>query len=382
MNKMSFENKSIIAVLGGGQLGRMMIQAAIDFDFKIKCLDPDANAPCKYIAHEFVNGSLQDYSTVIEFAKDADIVTIEIEAVSIEALEYLKKQGKKVYPQPHILRIIQDKRRQKQFFIENEIPTSPFILTESREDLLNNVDFLPAVHKIGKGGYDGRGVQIIKAEKEIENGFDAPSVLEKLVDFEKEIAVIVAQNEAGECVTFPVVEMVFHPTANLVEYLFSPAQIEEEIAQKAEEIALKTAKSLGIIGLLAVEMFLTKTGEILVNEVAPRTHNSGHQTIKGNDVSQFEQHLRAILNLPLGNTAANGFAAMVNLLGEDGFEGEPFYEGMDKVLAIKGIHPFLYGKSTTKPFRKMGHVTIVDKDFEKLKEKVIFVKETLKVKSL
>lgn len=378
---MSFDNNKTIAVLGGGQLGRMLIQAAIDFDFKIKCLDPDKNAPCRFIAHEFVVGNLTDFDTVVEFGKDADIITIEIEAVSIDALDALEKLGKKVFPQPTVLRKIQDKRIQKQFFKANEIPTADFVLTENLADLKNLSHFLPAVHKIGKGGYDGRGVQIIKNDAEWINGFDAPSVLEKLVDFEKEIAVIVAQNEAGECVTFPVVEMVFHPTANLVEYLYSPANISEEQAKKAEEIAIKTAQAFGIIGLLAVEMFLTKDGEILVNEVAPRTHNSGHQTIKGNDVSQFEQHLRAIQNLPLGNTDSINYAAMVNLLGEAEFEGTPLYEGMDKILTIKGIHPFLYGKAQTKPFRKMGHVTIVANNFEELKEKVYFVKETIKVKS-
>lgn len=378
---MAFDTNTTIAVLGGGQLGRMLIQAAIDFDVKINSLDPDPEAPCKHIAHRFQIGSLNDYETVMQFAEKADVVTIEIENVNIEALFSLEKQGKKVFPQPTVLQIIQDKRLQKQFFKDNNLPTADFILTENRVEVADNQSFLPAVHKIGKGGYDGRGVQVLRSIDAIDKAFDAPSVLEKLVDFEKELAVIVARNENGEIKTFPVVEMVFHPTANLVEYLFSPAQISDEIAEKAQEIAYKTAQAFGIVGLLAVELFLTKNGEILINEVAPRPHNSGHQTIKGNDVSQYEQHLRAILNLPLGDTSEHSFSAMVNLLGEEGYEGNVNYEGMDEILAVAGVHPFLYGKAITKPFRKMGHVTIVEQNFEKLKQKITFVKKTLKVVS-
>jgi 5-(carboxyamino)imidazole ribonucleotide synthase len=376
---MNFDNTKKLGILGGGQLGRMLIQAAIDFDFKIKILDPDADAPCRYIAHEFVNGSLKDYETVMAFGADCDTITIEIENVNVDALEALEKQGKKVYPQPSVLRIIQDKRIQKQFYKEKSLPTADFILTDNQADLENHLDFLPAVHKLGKEGYDGKGVQVLRSASDVSKAFDKPSVLEKMIDFEKELAVIVARNADGEMKTFPVVEMVFHPEANLVEYLFAPAQISDEIAQKAEEIAKNTAKSFGIIGLLAVEMFLTKDSEILINEVAPRPHNSGHQTIRANDVSQFEQHLRAILNLPLGETNAHSMSAMVNLLGEEGYSGEAIYEGIEKCIAIGGIHPFLYGKRFTKPFRKMGHVTIIAEDFEKLKEKVIFVKNNLKV---
>lgn len=378
---MSFQNATTIAVLGGGQLGRMLIQSAIDFDINIHCLDPAPEAPCKFIAHKFTVGSLQNFDTVIAFAENADVVTIEIENVNIDALEALEKSGKKVFPQPSVLRKIQDKRIQKQFFKDNGLPTADFVLTENLTGLKQYAHFLPAVHKIGKGGYDGRGVQVLKTEAELEKGFDAPSVLEKLVDFEKELAVIVARNEDGQIHTFPVVEMVFHPTANLVEYLFSPASISNKIAENAQNIAKKTAEAFGIVGLLAVEMFLTKSGEILINEVAPRPHNSGHQTIKGNDVSQYEQHLRAILNFPLGVTTSRGLSAMVNLLGEDGYEGNAVYQGMNEVLNIEGVHPFLYGKKTTKPFRKMGHVTIVDNDLDSLKDKVEFVKKTLKVVS-
>lgn len=376
---MNFRQGTTIAVLGGGQLGRMLVQAAIDFDLTINCLDPDAHAPCKDIAHIFTVGSLNDFNTVMAFAEDAAIVTIEIENVNLEALEALEKLGKKVFPQPSVLRKIKDKRVQKQFFVDNHLPTAEFILTENLSDLEKNADFLPAVHKIGEGGYDGKGVQVIRSKKDIEKGFDAPSVLEKLVDFEKELAVVVARNESGELKTFPVVEMVFHPIANLVEYLFSPASITAEIAEKAQQIAKETAEAFGVVGLLAVEMFLTKSGEILINEVAPRPHNSGHQTIKGNDVSQYEQHLRAILNLPLGATTSRGLSAMVNLLGEENHEGNALYQGMETVLKVEGVHPFLYGKKITKPFRKMGHVTIVDEKLDSLKEKVEFVKQTLKV---
>lgn len=376
---MNFDNTKKLGILGGGQLGRMLIQAAIDFDFKIKILDPYSEAPCKYIAHEFQNGSLNDYETVMAFGADCDTITIEIENVNLEALEALENHGKRVFPQPSVLRLIKDKRVQKAFYQSKGLPTADFILTDNQEDTKKYASFLPAVHKLGQGGYDGKGVQVIRTEADFSKAFDAPSVLEKMVDFEKELAVIVARNENGETKTFPVVEMVFHPEANLVEYLFAPANISKETEQKAEEIAIKTAEAFGIVGLLAVEMFLTKEGEILINEVAPRPHNSGHQTIRANDVSQFEQHLRAILNLPLGSTNAHSMAAMVNLLGEEGFSGEAIYEGMDEIIKIEGVHPFLYGKKFTKPFRKMGHITIIDQNFEKLKEKVNFVKETIKV---
>lgn len=376
-----FDNTKKLGILGGGQLGRMIIQAAIDFDFTIKSLDPDPDAPCKYIAHEFVNGSLNDYDTVIAFGQDCDIITIEIENVNIEALETFEKQGKVVYPQPSVLRLIKDKRIQKQFYKDNNLPTADFVLTENQADVSHCLDFLPAVHKLGQGGYDGKGVQVLRTESDITKAFGQPSVLEKMIDFEKELAVIVARNPSGETKTFPVVEMVFHPEANLVEYLFSPAEISEDIAAKAKQIAIKTAEAFGVVGLLAVEMFLTREGEVLINEVAPRPHNSGHQSIRANDVSQYEQHIRAIFDLPLGSTNAHSKAAMVNLLGEEGYSGEAVYEGMNDVLAIEGVHPFLYGKKLTKPFRKMGHVTIIDQSFEKLKEKVIFVKKSLKVKT-
>ena len=297
----------------------------------------------------------------------------------MEALEALEREGKKVFPQPHVIRLIQDKRTQKQFYKDHGLPTADFILTEDRKDVCNHIDFLPAFHKLGRDGYDGKGVQRIASPADFEKAFDAPGLLEKAVDFEKELAVIVARNEKGELATFPTVEMVFHPEANLVEYLFAPADISEEIEKQAEDLAKKTAQAIGIVGLLAVEMFLTKDGQVLINEVAPRPHNSGHHTIRANFTSQFEQHWRAILNLPLGDTTAYTPAAMVNLLGEEGHTGPAYYEGMDDVLSTHGIFPFLYGKKITKPFRKMGHITVTGSDLAKLKEKAEWVKGALKV---
>lgn len=381
MEKMKdrFNQNIQLGVLGGGQLGRMLIQSAINFNLDVHILDPDPEAPCKDIATYFTLGALTDYDTVYQWGKELDLITIEIENVNVKALKALQKEGKKVYPQPEVIELIQDKRTQKQFYADNNIPTAAFVLVENKEDVKKHLDFLPAVNKLGREGYDGRGVQKIKSEKEIGMAFDKPGLLEKFVDFEKEISVIVARNESGETSTFPVVELVFHPVHNLVEYLFAPADISAEVARKAEEIAVKVIEQLDMVGLLAVEMFLTKEGEVLVNEVAPRTHNSGHQTIEANITSQFEQHLRAVLNLPLGATDAKIPSAMVNLLGEANFSGEAKYTGMDAVLAIPGVAIHLYGKKFTKPFRKMGHITIVDPEIESLKKKARQVKDTLKV---
>lgn len=367
-----------IGVLGGGQLGRMLIQSAIDFNIHFSVLDPDGNAPCSKIS-DFTSGKLTDFDTVVAFGKHLDLITIEIENVSVAALKELVKQGKQVYPQPEVIELIQDKRTQKEFYRQNHFPTAEFVLTDTKEDVKNNKDFLPAVNKLGKEGYDGRGVQILRSESDLDKAFDRPSLLEKLIDFEKEISVIVARNASGDVVCYPPVEMVFHPEANLVEYLFSPAQVSDTIAKKAEELARGIIEKLNMVGLLAVEMFVTKNGDVLVNEIAPRPHNSGHQTIEANITSQYEQHLRAILNWPLGSTDMIMPSAMVNLLGEDGYAGEAKYQGMTEVLSQKGVHVHLYGKKTTKPFRKMGHVTIVDADIESLKKKATFVKQTLKV---
>ncbi|MDQ1086530.1 5-(carboxyamino)imidazole ribonucleotide synthase [Siphonobacter sp. SORGH_AS_1065] len=366
-------------LLGGGQLGRMLLQVAIDFDLSIKVLDPDAQASCAEIAPEFVVGSFQDFDTVYAFGKDLEVITIEIEAVNLDALKKLQSEGVRVFPQPEIVEIIQDKRLQKQFYRDHNLPTSDFVLVENQADARRHADFLPAFNKLGKGGYDGRGVQRIATAADFDKAFDAPGLLEKAVDFEKELAVIVARNERGDVKTFPTVEMVFHPEANMVDYLFAPASIPAEVDARAQFIASRTAEAFGIVGLLAVEMFLTKDGEILINEVAPRPHNSGHHTLRANDVSQFEQHLRAVLNWPLGDTKAHSYAAMINLLGAEGYEGEAKYEGMENLLETPGVHPFLYGKKITKPFRKMGHITVVDKELETLKKKVEALKNAVRI---
>ncbi|GCC51201.1 5-(carboxyamino)imidazole ribonucleotide synthase [Chryseotalea sanaruensis] len=372
-----FTNKKL-GILGGGQLGRMLIQSAIDFNMSVAVLDPDAAAPCSFMA-DFTVGKLTDYETVLNFGKRCDIITIEIENVNTQALKELVKMGKQVYPQPEVIELIQDKRVQKKFYEEYRIPTAEFILVDSKVEVIKQKDFLPAVNKLGKEGYDGRGVQLLRTEKDLDKAFDAPGLLEKLIDFEKEIAVIVARNENGDIVSYPAVEMVFHPEKNLVEYLFAPASLPGNVLQEADRIARKVIKSLNMTGLLAVEMFVTKDGKVLVNEVAPRPHNSGHQSIEANITSQYEQHLRAIYNLPLGACNTVLPSAMVNLLGEEGHEGVARYQGFEEIAKLPGVHVHLYGKHLTKPFRKMGHVTIVDINVERLKQTTQLVKQTLKV---
>jgi len=374
-------NSPILGVLGGGQLGRMLIQSAINYNQDIHILDPDSNAPCKDFAQEFTVGSLKDFDTVYEFGSKCDVITVEIESVNTEALEKLEQEGKRVYPQPHILRLIQDKRAQKEFYRSNGIPTADFILTANKDEVIHNVDFLPAVNKLGKEGYDGRGVQILRTSSDFDKAFDAPGLLEKLIDFDREIAVTVARNANGDMEVYPSVECAFHPTANLVEFLFAPAEITKEIEIQASEIAKAVILKLDMVGILAVEMFVTKEGEVLVNEIAPRPHNSGHHSIEANFTSQFEQHLRAVMNWPLGNTELRCPAAMINLLGEEGFTGPVLVEGKEEALAEKGVYIHLYGKKITKPFRKMGHVTLLDENVDNLKKRAQRIKELIKIKS-
>ncbi|MGB3849475.1 MAG: 5-(carboxyamino)imidazole ribonucleotide synthase [Tunicatimonas sp.] len=369
----------ILGVLGGGQLGRMLIQSAVDFNLSVRVLDPNPHAPCHAIATQFTVGSLTDFDAVYAFGQTCDLLTIEIENVNTEALKRLRDEGTPVYPEPEVIELIQDKRAQKQFYRQHGIPTADFVLTEARADLEQHVDRLPAVHKLGRAGYDGRGVQVLRTADDLSRGFDAPGVLEQLVDFDKEISVVVARNARGEVRTFPVVELAFHPEKNLVEYLFAPARLSEDLQQRADRLARTVVETLNMTGLLAVEMFVTPAGEILVNEVAPRTHNSGHHTIEANVTSQFEQHLRAILNLPLGATTLKTPAAMVNLLGEAGHEGPARYEGLDEVLATEGAHVHLYGKAVTKPFRKMGHVTLTASNPDDLPSRARWVQQTLTV---
>jgi 5-(carboxyamino)imidazole ribonucleotide synthase len=370
-----------LGVLGGGQLGRMLIQSAINYNQDIHILDPDPNAPCKDIAQQFTVGSLKDFATVYAFGQYCDVITVEIEAVNTEALQKLADEGKKVFPQPHLLALIQDKRKQKQFYLEHGIPTAEFILTENKAEVIANAAFLPAVNKLGKEGYDGRGVQVLRRAADLDLAFDAPGLLEKLIDFDKEIAVTVARNERGEVVAYPAVECAFHPTANLVEFLFAPAGISPQIEQKAQAIAKDLILKLDLVGILAVELFVTRTGEVLVNEIAPRPHNSGHHTIEANFTSQFEQHFRAVMNWPLGNTALRCPAAMINLLGEPGYEGAAVVEGLSEAMAEKGVYIHLYGKKHTKPFRKMGHVTLLGEDIEEVKDKAQRIKDLIKIKS-
>jgi len=377
-----FNPNTRIGILGGGQLGLMLLQAAVDWNLSIHILDPDAEAPCRHLAMSFTQGSLTDYQTVYEFGQQVDVLTIEIERVNVDALEALEKEGKRVFPQPSVIRTIQDKRAQKQFYRAHNLPTADFILTDNKADVSQHRDFLPAFHKLGRDGYDGRGVQRIASVDDVDKAFDAPGVLEKAVDFQKELAVIVARSESGQTATFPTVEMVFHPEQNLVEYLFAPAAIPDDVDQQAQAIARRTAEAFGIVGLLAVELFLDQTGQVLINEVAPRPHNSGHQTIRANITSQYEQHWRAILDLPLGDTTAYTPAAMINLLGEPDHSGPAHYEGMETLLAMPGVFPFLYGKKITRPFRKMGHITVIGSDLDSLRTKAEAVKKAIKVKSL
>ncbi len=368
-----------IGMLGGGQLGRMSLQEAYNLNLHISILDPSENAPCKALTGDFVQGDFKDYNTVYEFGKDKDVVTIEFEDVNSDALAKLEEEGVKVFPQPHILKLIQDKGSQKKFYEEIGLPTSPFELIESKEDIANSKLNFPVFQKLRTSGYDGYGVQRVDTKESIDQMMDGPSVLEEGVDLQTELSVVIARNENGEVEHFPLVEMAFNPKANMVEFLFSPASVSKEIEERAYEMATQLMNKLGMVGLLAIEMFLNKDGELMINEIAPRAHNSGHHSIEGNYTSQFGQHLRAILNLPLGNTNIREAAVMVNLLGEEGHTGEAIYQGMEEILKMDGVYPHLYGKSTVKPFRKMGHITIIDKDVEAAKAKARKVKEIVKV---
>jgi len=368
-----------LGILGGGQLGRMFIQAAINLDVKVYIMDGSGYSPSRELAHHFTFGSITDYDDVYYFGKGKDVLTIEIENVNVEALYQLEKEGVKVYPQPRVIEMVQDKGIQKQFYVDNDIATAPFFLIENRNEISSYISEMPFMQKMRIGGYDGKGVTPLKTEDDILTSFDAPSILEKFVDFEKELSVIVARNEKGEIASFPVVEQEFNSEANLIEFLISPANVNSTIEDKARAVAEKIITKLEMVGILAVELFLTKDGEILVNEIAPRPHNSGHQTIEGNITSQYEQHLRAILNLPLGSTEIVEASVMLNLLGEKGQTGKVFYKGLEDVLKMKGVKPHIYGKAITKPFRKMGHVTVVNQSLEKAKEIANLVKDTLKV---
>lgn len=378
-----FSSNFTLGVLGGGQLGKMLLAETHKFDINTAILDSSKNAPCAEICNRFEIGDLLDYDAVYNFGKTVDLLTIEIENVNIDALEQLEKEGLPIFPKPENLRVIQSKARQKHFYIDHQIPTAPFshyaYLEEIKHAIENDALDFPFVWKSARFGYDGNGVKIVRSFADLESLPNVECITEQLIPFKNELAVIVARNKNGETTTYPVVEMEFHPEANQVEYVICPARIEESVAKKAKEVALRVVNELDFIGLLAVEMFQTINDEILVNEVAPRPHNSGHYSIEASFTNQFEQHLRSILNLPLGNTESKVAGIMVNLVGEEGFSGDVYYENIEEVLKIPGVTPHIYGKKETRPFRKMGHVTIVNKDLDKAREIAQKVKETIRV---
>lgn len=376
--KTAFNPNLKIGILGGGQLGRMVIQEAINFNYAIHILDKEG-CPCADYATKFVAGDILNYEDVLNFGVNVDILSIEIENVNVQALYELEKRGVQVFPQPSVIELIQDKGAQKEFYAKNNLPTAPYKLVLNKHETIKNEAFLPFMQKLRRGGYDGKGVTAIKNVQDFDKAFDAPVVLEQFIDFDKELSIIVARNKSGQTVCFSAVEQEFNSEANLVEFLFSPAEISKDVNEKAKNIAIEIISKLEMVGLLAVEFFLTKKGELLINEIAPRPHNSGHQTIEANFTSQFEQLIRAITNLPLGNTDNILPAVMINVLGGKDSEGIAQYEGMNEILSETGVYPHLYGKTITKPFRKMGHITIINQDLNKAKAIALSIKDKLKV---
>ena len=378
-----FSSKHTIGILGGGQLGKMLLNTTRQWDLQTKVMDPSTEAPARIACNHFVQGDLMDYQTVVDFGKEVEVLTIEIENVNTDALATLEQQGVKVYPQAAVLKVIQNKCHQKQFYQKNKIPTASFQLFNSKEELKDAVGrgliSFPFVWKSESMGYDGYGVQIVRSNQNLEEIKEGACMAEELVAIEKELGIIVCRSPKGETRCYPCVEMEFHPEANQVEYVLSPARISKEVAKKAEKIALAVSKAFQHVGLLAVELFLTKDGEIWVNEVAPRPHNSGHYSIEASYTSQFEQHIRALLDLPLGNTANKVSGVMVNLVGKEGHNGPVHYKNIEHILAIEGINPHIYGKKETRPFRKMGHITIVNKELSVARKIAEDVKETIEV---
>jgi len=378
-----FSNKQKIGILGGGQLGKMLLTITQQWDIYTKVMDPSLLAPARIACNTFIQGDLMDYDSVIEFGKDVDILTIEIENVNTEALAVLEMQGVKVYPQSSVLKTIQNKCRQKEFYRKNLIPTAAFCLFKTKAALIDalacrKISF-PFVWKSESMGYDGFGVKIINSNKDLKGVNEGACMAEDLVNIDKEIGVIICRSPKGETVCYPCVEMEFHPTANQVEYVLSPARISPEMSEKAKEIALKVSDAFQHVGILAVEIFLTSDGELLINEVAPRPHNSGHYSIEASYTSQFEQHIRSILDLPLGNTQNKLAGVMVNLVGKEGHTGPVNYKNIEHILAFEGVNPHIYGKKETRPFRKMGHITIVNKDLALARKTAEQVKKTIEV---
>jgi 5-(carboxyamino)imidazole ribonucleotide synthase len=383
MSKNYFSSDFKLGILGGGQLGKMLLYETRKFDIYTRVMDSSNEAPCRISCNEFIQGDLLDFDAVYRFGKEVDLLTIEIENVNVEALEKLEEEGITVYPQSHVLRTIQNKARQKLFYVDHNLPTAPFsrfaYSSEIKESIAHGGLSFPFVWKSAQFGYDGKGVKIVRSGKDLEDLPNVECITEELIDFENELAVIVARNPAGEEKAYPVVEMEFHPEANQVEYVICPARIPESVAKKAQEIALQVSKELQHVGLLAVEMFQTRDNKILINEMAPRPHNSGHYSIEASYTNQFEQHIRAILNLPLGNTESKVAGIMVNLVGEEGHTGEAVYQNIEDILKIEGVVPHIYGKKETRPFRKMGHVTIVNPDVDKARELAETVKKKIRV---
>ena len=380
-----FSSNFTLGILGGGQLGKMLLQVTSRLSIKTNILDSNNDSPCKNLCNEFTIGNLMDFDSVYKFGKKCNLVTFEIEHINIEALEKLESEGVPVYPSPSTLKVIQDKSLQKQFFIENKIPTANFWHFKSLEDFLKSSSrkeiTFPCVWKKTRFGYDGYGVEIIKSIDELLKLPDNEFIIEELVPFKKELATTIVRNKSGEIEMFPVVEMDFNKESNQVEYVICPAQIKKELIDLSKEIALKVSESFKHVGLLAIEMFLTEDNKILVNEVAPRPHNSAHYSIEACENSQFQQHINSILNLNLGNSKTNINAIMVNLVGEKGYQGPVFYEGIDSVLKFENVSIHIYGKSETKPNRKMGHATIIDKDLKNGLNKARSVKNLIKIKT-
>lgn len=381
MNYFSSDFK--LGILGGGQLGKMLLSETRKFDIQTYILDPSSEAPSQYGATRFFQGDLMDYNTVYQFGKNVDLLTIEIENVNLDALDQLEQEGLPVYPSAKTLRLIQNKGKQKDFYSENNIPTAPYRRFTNKEALVesvtNGVTTIPFVWKSAQFGYDGNGVKIIRTAADLTALPDSECIAEQMIPFKNELAVIVTRTPSGAIKTYPVVEMEFHPEANQVEYVICPARIDETVSEKARAIALQVSEKFNHVGLLAVEMFQTEDDNILVNEVAPRPHNSGHYSIEASYTSQFEQHIRAILDLPLGNTDSKVAGIMVNLVGEEGYSGPVLYQNIEKILAIDGVTPHIYGKRETRPFRKMGHVTIVNADIDEARKTAEIVKNTIKV---
>jgi 5-(carboxyamino)imidazole ribonucleotide synthase len=369
-------------ILGGGQLGRMLLQAAANYHVETHLMEMDEECPAAHLCRHFVKGDIRDYDAVYNFGKKLDAITIEIENVNVEALEKLEVEGVKVYPNPSVLRIIQNKVLQKTFYQQNQIPTASFEITNSKKDIYLHQQFLPAIHKLGMGGYDGRGVQAINSTEEIENGFEEESVLEKKITIKKEIALTIAVDQNQKVALYPPVEMVFNDELNQLDYQICPAEINEKILWKIEAIALSAVRKFNSPGIFAVELFVDDDDEVYVNETAPRVHNSGHHTIEAHYCSQFDMLWRIILGYPLGNTKHILPSLMVNVVGSIGFEGAVVYKGIENILSIDNAFLHLYGKNTTKPGRKMGHVTILSTEKQDLIHKANIIKQALLVEAI